>query len=143
MNDSKVIDMGMSIDNSWTWDFGLIVAKLTDEENMELKELLDILHEVKPLPNIKDEFVWQRINKGFLIKSSYESLEELCYAENHVDECVLRSLDILWKTKVPGKGHLFGWNILINKLPTRTELTRRWSLKEVTTRYVPYVVTQK
>ncbi|XP_045797681.1 uncharacterized protein LOC123891843 [Trifolium pratense] len=58
------------------------------------------------------------------LKSCYFSLLETRQAE-YVEENVLEVIKRLWKTDVPSKINVFGWRLLLNKLPTRTALNRR------------------
>lgn len=47
------------------------------------------------------------------------------FGEPTLDPNIVKSLDQLWKTKIPSKNLIFGWRLILNKLPTRMELAKR------------------
>lgn len=54
---------------------------------------------------------------GFSVKSRYVCFSELNYAVRMVEDNILKELEILWIYNIPSKTHVFGWKLLLNKLP--------------------------
>lgn len=91
---------------------------------MLLGELLQILRNVKP--NIQeDHFVWWRHNHGFLVKNCYKRILEFSNLGNLLDPLKTNAFECLWKSEVSSKILIFGWSLILNKLSTRKELTKR------------------
>lgn len=85
----------------------------------EICELLEILHLIQPNLDIEDEFVWWKNKQRFSVKNSYERLTELSNSGSFVAEDILRGFDKLWRRKVPRKVLIFGWRLMLTRLPTR------------------------
>lgn len=116
---------------------------LSNDEGSQLNLLMKILQLVQPKAELEDGFVWWQSRSGLSVKSIYLRLSKTCNAWKNLEEGLMCVLDKLWKTKVPSKVLLFGWRLLLNKLPTRIDLGRRGTLLGVTTWYVACVSMQK
>lgn len=59
------------------------------------------------------------------MKNSYKRLYALKYTNLMLDEERLIELNQMWKDNVLSKVELFGWRLLLNALPSRSELCNR------------------
>lgn len=89
---------------------------------MQTSNLLD---EVKPKHDVRDEFVWSiSPEKYFTVKSCYEKfLQEK--SSTGTDVMMQHVLKMIWKTKIPSKVKLFCWRLFLDRLPIRTQLFKR------------------
>jgi hypothetical protein len=57
----------------------------------------------------------------FSVKSAYMELLNRSVMAN-LDDNMVSSLELMWKNNVPSKISIFGWRLLLKKLPTRETL---------------------
>jgi hypothetical protein len=60
----------------------------------------------------------------FLVRSCYSLLLASLPVEE-VDENILAAMKILWRIDVPSKVLVFGWRLLLDRLPMRSTLNHR------------------
>ncbi|PNX67260.1 ribonuclease H, partial [Trifolium pratense] len=105
---------------SWRWN-GLL-NETEQQQVLELQGLLAgfILSDTEP-----DRWWWLPDRNGmFSVKSCYSFLSsstQVLMREANETEALFR----LWKSDVPSKINVFGWRLLLNRLPTRMALHRR------------------
>jgi hypothetical protein len=106
----------------WDWMWNEI---LTSNEAGQLLELQDLLAEVQLETGRLDRWRWVPGSLGlFSVNSCYN---ELLQSHNMapLDSNELDVLQELWKNDVPAKVNIFGWRLLLDKIPTRASLHHR------------------
>ncbi|KAI5440142.1 hypothetical protein KIW84_025476 [Lathyrus oleraceus] len=109
----------------WSWDLGVDENALVGEVGDEWSDLVLILRDVRPYFDVIDKVVWLRNVEGFLMKNSYMQLYALKNMNLVLDEDRLIEFNRMWKASVPIKVKFFGWRLLLNALPTMSELCNR------------------
>ncbi|CAL5199591.1 unnamed protein product [Lathyrus oleraceus] len=118
--------MGECVDNGWIWDM-----KITDyrplqvDEEAELESLLVILQDVRVNRLVEDLFVWWRSKHGFSVKNNYLVVQAVLHSDVQINPNIVQLFDLLWITNAPRKILIFGWMLLLNRLPTGIALTKR------------------
>jgi hypothetical protein len=93
-----------------------------DAEAVEVQELLNLLSPFQPRTNLEDRHKWIPSSAGiFTVKSAYLDLLNRVAAVN-LDDSMLIPLGMMWKNNVPSKISIFGWRLLLEKLPTKEAL---------------------
>jgi hypothetical protein len=119
-----VSQMGSWIDNSWIWSFEW-KANLITTEIVAAQELLSLLHSVQPKHDERDRRKWVAHTAGFFsVKSAYSALENSPFSQANGSNSTGIYKD-LWSNNVPSKVSIFGWRLLIERLPTRDALYRK------------------
>jgi hypothetical protein len=62
---------------------------------------------------------------GFSVKSSYKLLSEDLWTEGELDDDLGRVLDKIWDSSAPSKVIAFSWQLLYDRIPTKSNLARR------------------
>ncbi|XP_058775612.1 uncharacterized protein LOC131649885 [Vicia villosa] len=109
----------------------------------DLLELMTIIQHVQPKVGSPDSFVWWRHPNGFSVKASYEGLIASINHTTTLPTNVLDSLRSLWASKLPSKSLIFGWRILLDRLPTKTNLFRRGILGENVSLLCPFCLLEE
>ncbi|MCH91156.1 putative ribonuclease H protein, partial [Trifolium medium] len=106
----------------WSWQW---CVELSIDEEQQLRDLKDLLRSFSIHPDRPDRWCWLPGPMGmFYVKSYYYWL--LQSSNISVLDCnVLKAIQKLWKNDVPTKINIFGWRLLLEKLPTRVALNRR------------------
>ncbi|MCH93858.1 ribonuclease H protein, partial [Trifolium medium] len=114
--------IGNYSDRIWNWRWS---SNLTDTEMVEVETLQHLLFDVSISDGLEDKWSWipEQMEK-FSVKSSYVTLSS---SRNSVDlnPSVLAALNELWVTNIPSKVSIFGWRLLLGKLPTKAALAHR------------------
>ncbi|CAI8586508.1 unnamed protein product [Vicia faba] len=93
---------------------------------MEAFELIEILTMVNIIDEHNDTCRWcPNQDGGFSVKSCYNCLRDI-ELEDVILEEINGVLQRLWKTCTPSKTKVFGWRVMLNRLPTKDQLVRRW-----------------
>lgn len=122
----KVSTMGDWVDNAW-----ILVVKLQEDrlvqvdEDAQLESLLSILQDVQLNRQVYDSFIWWRNKHGFSVKRNYQVIQAVFDIDVQMDESIIHLFDMLWITNVPRKILIFGWRLLLNRLPTRVALSNK------------------
>jgi hypothetical protein len=125
--------MGSLDHNAWVWRFDWIDT-LSDSEVALEQELLNLLHPFQPRPDVEDRYRWISSSAGiFSVKCAYIELLNRSAMAN-LDDSMVYSLDLMWKNNVPSKISIFGWRLLLEKLPTREALFDRGIITNSTDR---------
>jgi hypothetical protein len=119
-----VEEMGIADSNGWTWRLSWNDS-LSASEAVAERHLLDILLQVQLSHATMDRRKWIPAPDGiFTVKSTYICLQSQVVV-TAIDELKVTALKKLWKNKVPSKVSIFGWRLLLEKLPTREVLFQR------------------
>jgi hypothetical protein len=113
--------MGSLVHNVWVWRFDWIDS-LSDSEAALEQELLNLLLPFQPSLDVEDRHRWISTSAGiFSVKSAYIDLLNRSVMTN-LEDSIVHSLKLMWKNNVPSKISIFGWRLLLEKLPTREAL---------------------
>jgi hypothetical protein len=110
------------LNGTWVWNW---ITTLTQDELQQLHSLMEVLAGFSLQHNQIDSWRWiPGIAGAFSVKSCYNHLLEhhLATAE---DSDVCASLKILWRNDLPSKVLVFGWRLLLDRLPTKGALNQR------------------
>ncbi|CAJ2678430.1 unnamed protein product [Trifolium pratense] len=106
----------------WRWNWS---ESLSVNEAQQLTELQGLFEGFSLHNNNHDQWRWIPDSNGlFTVKSCYTNLLDLRQVELQ-DVHVLEAIRRLWKSDVPSKVNVFGWRLLLNRLPTRGALHHR------------------
>jgi hypothetical protein len=110
--------MGSLVHNAWEWRFDWNDSL----SNVEAAVEHELLRPFQPYPNAKDRHRWIPSSAGiFSVKCAYLKLLNRSVMVN-LDDSMVHSLELMWKNNVPSKISIFGWQLLLKKLPTREAL---------------------
>jgi hypothetical protein len=113
---------GNSRDRVWSWNWR---QQLSTSEQNHLEALKVLLLDFTFIPNAVDRWRWMTGTMGlFSVRSCYSLLSESMAAEV-IDVNVLAAVKKLWKIDIPSKVLVFGWRLLLERLPTRSALNHR------------------
>jgi hypothetical protein len=109
-----------NIEWNWMWS-----DNLSHNDAGQLLELQDLLVEIHLEPGRMDRWRWIPGPIGlFTVNSCYKMLIQSSNMAS-LDPNVLDAIQNLWKNDVPTKVNIFGWRLLLDKLPTRAALQHR------------------
>ncbi|KAK2435369.1 hypothetical protein QL285_020433 [Trifolium repens] len=104
----------------WQWS-----NPLFEEEQQQLNDLITLLVGFPLCPDRPDSWRWIPGTAGiFSVKSCYSFLLQTRQAKV-LDADVLDALKNLWRNDVSSKVLVFGWRLLLERLPTRGALSHR------------------
>lgn len=112
------------VGDSWHWNvsFGSIYSFGLEWLK---QDFLGWVEEVKLHPNTDDKFVWRPDpTRVFTVKSCYNLLVDVV-PEEPVCDSLRRAFRDLWNLKIPSKILIFGWRVLLNRLPTKDHLFKK------------------
>ncbi|CAJ2643768.1 unnamed protein product [Trifolium pratense] len=115
---------GMWQDHTWVWkmDWSSVLSATEQELAQELDTLLTGFF---PYPNDKDRVRWNIHQTGqFSVHSTYVFLLSRVVTLA-IDENVVEALNQLWTNDMPSKVSIFGWRLLLSRLPTRMALAKK------------------
>ncbi|PNX85822.1 ribonuclease H, partial [Trifolium pratense] len=106
----------------WRWSW---LAPLDSTDDQSILDLQGLFAGFSLQLSNSDKWRWlPDVNGLFSVKSCYSCLLSLKQVVN-LDAKVLDAIQRLWGTDIPSKIKIFGWRLLLNKLPTRAALNRR------------------
>ncbi|KAK2356189.1 hypothetical protein QL285_093541 [Trifolium repens] len=125
--------LGSYDNNGWAWRFVWSDVLSVDEAELA-QELLHMLIPIRPCTDMKDRRKWiPAAAANFSVKSAYlDLLNRLVLPP--LDDSKLISLGRMWKNNVPSKISIFGWRLLLEKLPTRESLFSKGVITNVVER---------
>ncbi|XP_045798020.1 uncharacterized protein LOC123892259 [Trifolium pratense] len=119
--DACISNMGIWNNNMWSWKVNWMEA-LDDADIESLNELHQLLEQVRPNRASSDRRRWSSNSDGsFSVRSTYMVLQDK-RVDTTLDTNTMAALKRLWKNNVPSKVSVFGWRLLLEKLPTREAL---------------------
>jgi hypothetical protein len=120
--DCTISMMGNWENDLWRWNFGWTAA-LSNDELTIFHDLYLLLEQVHPGVANSDRRRWIPHAAGvFTVKSTYTHLLHLYGSDQQLDPTMEHVLKKLWCANVPSKVGIFGWRMLLGKLPTREAL---------------------
>ncbi|XP_058760442.1 uncharacterized protein LOC131633769 [Vicia villosa] len=125
VSSKKVSDNGFWNNGSWVWSIKFHEGFSVEDEGESLLDLLRLINPIQPVFGVSDLFVWWKNPNGFSVKAIYEMTMEGDSWSQGLNENVSKELSSLWKTKIPSKVSIFGWSLILNKIPTRKNLASR------------------
>ncbi|GKV44689.1 hypothetical protein SLEP1_g51849 [Rubroshorea leprosula] len=120
----KINQMGKWNNGIWIWNIQWR-RNLYSWEKMQEVELLNQIHDITIERGKKDLWEWQHNKDGrYTTKSAYKALSD----GNGVEQ-PRRVSQMVWNSLIPTKISIFVWQLLQNKIPTRSNLFKRGILK--------------
>jgi hypothetical protein len=122
--DSSVADMRIPLQGEYTWNFEWRRRLFVWEEDLvvQLKEALALV----VLSDDRDRWVWVPNSSGaFTVKSTYWYIINLFVPQNLIGMYESQAFVSLWNCRAPSKIQAFGWQLLLDRIPTRQNLLRR------------------
>ena len=116
----RIMDMGAQKDMGWEWNFKWRRHLFDSELDMAARFLCDV-DDCHIQRNRMDEWIWKADPSGsYSTKSAYAEMWGEAAADNQVQD-----FEELWKLKIPPKVVVFAWRLFRDRLPTKSNLTRR------------------
>ncbi|KAK2444399.1 hypothetical protein QL285_015427 [Trifolium repens] len=123
----RIYLLGNTFNREWGWSW---CSELTSNEEEELQDLQQIIFDVALVGELKDNWRWIPENSGlFSIKSAYSLLLNDRIMQD-LNPFVLTALQT-GENDIPSKVGVFGWRLLLEKLPTRAALASRGILSNI------------
>ncbi|CAK8574904.1 unnamed protein product [Lathyrus sativus] len=131
MKGGSVMDMGNFVGEVWMWNLHLGNLDLIGNLLEKYTDLLNLLMEVRLRLGVEDCFDCNGCNsRSFIVNSCYFALQNTgAISDLEIDLKTI--LDLIWKTKVPLKAHIFCWRLALDRLPTRSNLVSRGIISNV------------
>jgi hypothetical protein len=122
--EGKVADFLVDQGGSKVWTF-VWRRNLFQWEYELVSNLLNLLEPVV-LSTVEDCWCWvPEPEKGFSVNSAYKLLSENLLIEGELDGDLERVLDDIWSSSAPSKVIAFSWQLLYDRIPTRSNLDVR------------------
>jgi hypothetical protein len=122
--DSKVSDLVEVEGDTRRWHFNWRRNPFHWEEDLVLR-LQEIVERVV-FTLEDDSWIWLPDDEGiFSVKSSYKLLAEKLLAEDVMESDKLEVFDSIWSSPAPSKVIAFSWQLLYDRIPTRSNLLSR------------------
>ncbi|XP_045831366.1 uncharacterized protein LOC123922712 [Trifolium pratense] len=121
---SVIAECGLWNEVEWNWRL-LWNGDLAQDDIEAAAELECLLSDISPNKDRTDYRKWITNNLGmFSVNSAYCFLQN-CYSPLTINSNVVDALQDLWANDVPSKVSIFGWRLLLARLPTRKALERK------------------
>ncbi|PNX92795.1 ribonuclease H, partial [Trifolium pratense] len=118
----KAVELG-KFKEGWSWIL-FQEGYLTGNDAYDAAELLSLLNDYHPFDR-KDNWRWiPEVSGQFSVRSTYQFLQQGTMMEDFCPNTIA-ALKKLWKNDLPSKVSIFGWRLLLDKLPTRAALQRK------------------
>ncbi|CAJ2628008.1 unnamed protein product [Trifolium pratense] len=119
-----IAECGLWNEVEWNWRL-LWNGDLAQDDIEAAAELECLLSDISPIKDRTDYRKWITNNLGmFSVNSAYCFLQN-CYSPLTINSNVVDALQDLWANDVPSKVSIFGWRLLLARLPTRKALERK------------------
>jgi hypothetical protein len=109
-------------DTSWRWQWN---GGLNAVEQNQLEDLIELIDVIPFHSTCSDSWRWVPDTNGMFSVISLYNLLLAARQTKELNEPLLAALKKLWKSDIPSKILVFGWRLLLNRLPTRAALARR------------------
>jgi hypothetical protein len=124
--DSVVAAMGVWEHNDWSWR-----SDLSAMDEVLMHDLILLLNQIRPCRVIEDRCKWLVSSTCiFSVNSAYVGLLNGAKMDS-LGESKMIALKRMWKNNVPSKISIFGWRLLLEKLPTREALFRKGMITNI------------
>ncbi|XP_058757673.1 uncharacterized protein LOC131630949 [Vicia villosa] len=120
-----ISDNGFRIVGSWEWRINFCEGFNDSVDGERVRDLVSFLGDATPTVGVMDSYVWWKNSLGFSVKAAYDMILEGSYRGHRLEVDIIRALNRMWKTKLPSKILIFGWRLILNKIPTKAALARR------------------
>ncbi|XP_058733030.1 uncharacterized protein LOC131604618 [Vicia villosa] len=117
--------------NKWAGDFTLkdrfpaLFMLSSNQEAVEAIELIEVLSTAKPHGADKDKVKWGSSQDGvFSVKSCYSLFRDRGL-EDVITSDTQMALEMIWETNISSKLKVFGWRVILNRLPSKDQLVKR------------------
>ncbi|GKV14964.1 hypothetical protein SLEP1_g25762 [Rubroshorea leprosula] len=118
--EKECCQMGTMCNGSWKWILTWR-RKLLEREEEAAKELSTLIESVKISPGRLDEWEWMHSKESrYSSKTAYSLLTKV--PRSLTQEKVFRRV---WNPNLPSKISAFNWQLLLNRLPTKSNLLKR------------------
>jgi hypothetical protein len=116
--------LGSSDNNGWEWR--LVWSDVLSVDEAELAQL-NLFIPIRPCIDMENRRKWIPSSAAiFSVKSAYlDLLNRLVLPP--LDDSKLICLGRMWENNIPSKIRIFGWRLLLEKLPTRESLESLFS----------------
>ncbi|KAK2407071.1 hypothetical protein QL285_042730 [Trifolium repens] len=85
-------------------------------------DLILLLEQFRPKLDVSDKRRWISLAASvFSVKTTYATLQNILVADE-LESMMVKALKKLWSSNVPSIISIFGWRLLLDKLPTREAL---------------------
>jgi hypothetical protein len=106
----------------WHWNWR---EELIDHEHQQLLELKNLLYGIFLQSDVEDRWKWLQSSDGlFSVKSCYHVFIKTRFIDS-LDPNLLTAVQQLWLNDIPSKVNVFGWRLLLQRLPTKDALNHR------------------
>jgi hypothetical protein len=124
MQEVKVADAGNWENNIWRWSLTWRRSLFVWEEELRLEMLAELQGVV--LSSIGDKWIWSEDSGGvFSVKTCYDLLTRRVTHGSLFSEDQKFVFRGVWKSVAPLKVIAFSWQMLLDRIPTRSNLLRR------------------
>ncbi|XP_057426327.1 uncharacterized protein LOC130719735 [Lotus japonicus] len=114
-----VSQMGRWVDGKWLWSFRW-KERLSSALEGQLNSLLSIVTCFKPTLGVKDSWKWIKEGRGnYSVSSAYESIFAGAITTDKP------TFKLLWKVAAPSNALALGWKLILNRIQTKDNLSRR------------------
>ncbi|XP_058783541.1 uncharacterized protein LOC131658243 [Vicia villosa] len=120
-----ISDNGFWISGSWEWRINFCEGFNDSVDGVRVRDLVSFLGNITPTVGMANSYVWWKNSTGFSVKAGYDMILEGSYQNHRLEVDVISALNRMWKTKISSKILIFGWRLILNKIPTNMALVRR------------------
>ncbi|KAK2430593.1 hypothetical protein QL285_028913 [Trifolium repens] len=121
--DENIAQMGTWEGEAWAWN--LAWHSTLSEEVEEAQYLMSLLLPIVPNKDVGDRRRWLDNKDGlFTVQSAYSALSKQQY-KSLEDPILAATFKKLWLNNVLTKISIFGWRLLLGKLPTKEALFKK------------------
>ncbi|CAI8590018.1 unnamed protein product [Vicia faba] len=124
--------MGGWQDNCWTWNLHIDADLLLNDPigTAEAFGIIELLTNISPIVDAIDNIRWWPNKDGiFNVKSCYNLIRDR-ELEDVVESESKLALKMIWKTNIQSKLKVFGWRVVLNRLPTKDQLVKRGIIRD-------------
>ncbi|XP_058751979.1 uncharacterized protein LOC131625099 [Vicia villosa] len=127
LQNGSIAEMGAFHRGNWSWNVNVPAESLLADPvaAVEALELIQRIAMTKPIEDATDMVIWRHNQDGvFSVKSCYSLIRDR-NKEDILPNETLKALMMVWETNIPSKIKVFGWRVLLNRLPSRDQLVKR------------------
>ncbi|XP_058762286.1 uncharacterized protein LOC131635664 [Vicia villosa] len=124
--------MGSWNDRGWCWQFHVDADSLLEDPvaTEEAFSLIELLTNISPTLNAQDTLSWWPNQDGqFSVKSFYNLMHDRD-SEDVLDTQSKLAFKRIWKTSIPSRLKVFGWRVVLNRIPTKDQLAKRGVIRD-------------
>ncbi|GAB4857205.1 hypothetical protein Ancab_040518 [Ancistrocladus abbreviatus] len=123
-----VAEQGGWIDKDWVWDFKWR-RPIRDSEKESVDQLLNLVRRYKLNKKLGDRWQWSSGKGGkYSVKAAYDAL----YRSRSL--LPMKIFKKVWNNRFPSNIRSFSWRCILNRLPTKENLSKRGLISNVSER---------